>query len=337
MNKETRIKVIAGSIFGLVLVLGVTLLPIWGDDEQKTDDGFDTVPKLSQDDAFSIDDMTSFKNDDYTIKEDTEEPSSSIDNMLDRINAQKQKEKEEIVTEDDIYENENSESTLAIQETIKALEAQKLALQRTSNTSNTTTQAPPHRVVPKEVKPELTEEEKQLAYIERLEKAKNFVNDNINEVVEKFESVTIEAVVYEDQFVLPGDRLEMVLSKDVNIRGKSFPRGTPVFAMVEIRENRVLLDIQNIQGTSYSVFAHDPQDFREGLYSTRAGELWKEYKQAQKDRANEEASSEIVKSTKSKILGSAFKDLATFFKNKRLRKDRKIPVLNDDKVLLKIK
>ncbi|HDZ14588.1 MAG TPA: conjugative transposon protein TraM, partial [Pricia sp.] len=47
--------------------------------------------------------------------------------------------------------------------------------------------------------------------------------------------IWIEAAIYRDQFVLPGDRVTLILSEDAYYRGKHFPKNTFVYAVANIQ------------------------------------------------------------------------------------------------------
>lgn len=321
-----QLKIVIGVLSALVLFVSASF--VFKSD--KKDDDFVSFENEVKDEGFSYEDLM----------ESQKGNSFEIDNNIEYSNYEEQKE-EQPITEDDIYGNENSELALEMQRKILEAEAERIkkaSLQQQSNQNygsqkyvNQTTSNIP-------IKKELSKEEKYLQYLERLEKEQENVNPNVNVGQNKKNKgrLVLNATIYDDQYVLPGDRLDLVLSKDAVVRGKKFTRGTPIYAYISISENRVLLEIKNIQGHILPIKAHDPEDYLEGLYSTRAGELWKEFKQSQKDKANKEAEESVIKKTKSQILGAAINDLAGFFKKLRLKKERKILLANDHKVLLYI-
>lgn len=330
MNKQTRIKIIGGTLLGLLLILAIASMPIWGDDQEE-DNFNDVVPKISQDESFSIEDMTSFNNDDnYTIEAPptTDLVQSKADSLLDRIHNESN---DSVITEDDIYKNEESEENLLVQQKIQELEAERLRLASQQNVAISS--------IPKVVPPELSAAEKRLEYLKRLRKEreaydKRTLSNNNNPTKELLQ---VKAIIYGDQYVMPNDRLELMLSEKITYNGKTFKKGTPVFAYISINESRVMLDIRNIVGEPMEIRSYDSYDYREGIYSTRAGELWRAYKDQQTDNANNETSDRIGNSTKSKLVSGAIKDLGDFFRGMKLKKNRKILLLNDHKVTLKIR
>ncbi|WP_159439394.1 conjugative transposon protein TraM [Tenacibaculum agarivorans] len=245
------------------------------------------------------------------------------------------------ITEDDIYANENSDAALQMQKAIQELEAERRRIERQNTIAiagaqNTSTPATIDITSERKTsKPALSEEEKHLQYLERLEKdelSKSAISKSNSP-----EFITVRAVIFGDQYILPTDRLELILNEPLTIKGKTFLSGTSLFAYISINQTRVMLDIANIEGVPLEIRSYDAYDYREGIYSKRAGELWRAYKQAQEDTAREEASEAISESTGNRLLGNAIRDVGSFFKSLKLRKQEKILLHNDHQVNLKIK
>lgn len=94
-------------------------------------------------------------------------------------------------------------------------------------------------------------------------------NTNDSKIPEKKEGVTdklIEAVIHNDQEVTNKGRATLRLKNQARIKGKLYPANTKFYASVQILENRVLLNITNIQSNSVALKAYDQQDGDEGIY-----------------------------------------------------------------------
>ncbi|KKN14147.1 hypothetical protein LCGC14_0999040, partial [marine sediment metagenome] len=143
-------------------------------------------------------------------------------------------------------------------------------------------------------RPEMTEDEKKqqfvenrLAYREKLLEGKEkMIGDSqtnqgyspAEPIVDIEKSISIRATVYGDQFILPNENVRLLLMEDMVLEKKRFKKNTFIYAMASIKGNRVFLDIDNIEHHPVNLSVKDFNDGREGIYSTRAGELWREYK-----------------------------------------------------------
>jgi len=225
-----------------------------------------------------------------------------------------------------VYSEEEDPRIIEMQRQIELLEQKRNSVSSKSVTKTSTTKS-------KESKEE-TEAER-LAYIKRMREAREAHNNKTKSITIPTAS-KITAVIYGDQYLLPGDRLELALPEDINIEGRVYSKGTPIFAYVTISKSRVLLDINNIEGDKMRIAVEDAWDHREGIYSRRAGELWREFQQNQEEKLSGEVADEISSSTGAPIVGSAIQDISNFFKKKRLRKQQKILLVNNHKVILNI-
>ncbi len=176
---------------------------------------------------------------------------------------------------------------------------------------------------------------KELSYEERLEKARNTKK---NTSVKKVENNVIEtrAAIFRDQFKLPGELVELVLTKDFNYNGNLFKKGTLLYADMNINQTRVLFDISNIAHQPIKLEVRDIRDGRIGMYSTRAGELWDDYQRDAMNEATNEASNEVTGNATTRILNGSINALSNFFQRKRLRQSEKILLLNDQELIIHI-
>lgn len=145
-------------------------------------------------------------------------------------------------------------------------------------------------------------------------------------------SVHIRSSIFKTQWVLPGDRVKIILTKPLVYKGNIFERNTVVYAFVSIKESRIYLDVQNINGIELSLKAYDIQDNIEGLYSKRAGELWKQFE----TESNRNTFNEVAQNVggTSQLLNSSVRALGNFFTRKRMRDSDKIPLINDHELIL---
>lgn len=146
--------------------------------------------------------------------------------------------------------------------------------------------------------------------------------------------VEFRASVYEDQYVLPGDRVKLVLQKDLVYNQKLFPKGTFIYAFASIGPSRVFLEVDNIAHIPLKLAAKDITDGRKGLYSTRAGELWLQYKDEMNNETNETLAEDIAEASNSSLVNTALKGIVNFFKKKKLRERDKILLVNNHELLL---
>lgn len=148
------------------------------------------------------------------------------------------------------------------------------------------------------------------------------------------ELVEFRASIYEDQRILPGDRVKLVLQKDLVYNQKLFPKGTFIYAFADVNQSRVLLDIDNIAHIPLKLVAKDITDGRVGIYSTDAGKLWLKYKDQAQANANDQLASDIARGSSSTLLGTAIRGLASFFKSSQIRERDRILLVNNHEVIL---
>ena len=149
--------------------------------------------------------------------------------------------------------------------------------------------------------------------------------------------VTISAAVYRNQFVLPGDRVTLILKETVSYNGHSFPKNTFVYAQVNIKRARILLDVTNIDHIQMSLMAKDQQDGDMGLYSQRAGELWSEFRLDVQDDALNLASEELFTASKIPMVNTISRSFRNFFKKKKYRENDKVQLMNGHNLYLVFK
>lgn len=172
-------------------------------------------------------------------------------------------------------------------------------------------------------------------YINGLEN--DLENDLINKNKEEEEAIEVRAVVYLDQFLLPGDRARLILPKDTNIFGTIYQKGTDIYATVSVFKSRLLLNITNINHNPVELVAKDIEDGEIGVYNEQAGKLWREYQEDIQEQTIKDLSGQISKNIQSSLLTSSINSLTTFFSRKKNSNRQKMLLLNDHEVILIIK
>lgn len=181
--------------------------------------------------------------------------------------------------------------------------------------------------------------EKEASYTEKLALARQArIGDKEKNLTDTPEINKIEAraAIFRDQFKLPGDLVELVLTKGFTYKNKVFKKGTPIYAYINIDRTRVLFDIDNIALVPLKTEVRDIRDGRIGMYSTQAGELWDTYKSEAINEANEGLTDQISGGLGTRAVTESIKAISKFFQKKRLRNDEKILLLNDQELILTI-
>lgn len=183
--------------------------------------------------------------------------------------------------------------------------------------------------------------EQRLAYREMLQEGKEKIVGNTGNVPPRNAHMTdgantssvFRAAVYRDQFILPGDNVELILLEDMVFGGKFFKKNTFIYALASIQGNRVLLDIDNINHVPVQVTVKDYRDGRAGIYNKRAGELWREFSAEVGNDALGRASNSVVNETGG-LASDMVREVGAFLRNKRLKQRDRILLVNDHEVLL---
>lgn len=86
------------------------------------------------------------------------------------------------------------------------------------------------------------------------------------EVATEYPTAVIPAKVNGEQKVRVNDRLELSLTRGVEIEGVHYPANTLLYGFVRLQPNRLHLNITHIQGRPVKLKAFDLQDSNEGIY-----------------------------------------------------------------------
>ncbi|CAH8295958.1 uncharacterized protein DUF3714 [Mariniflexile fucanivorans] len=176
---------------------------------------------------------------------------------------------------------------------------------------------------------------KELSYEERLAKARASKIHSENDVVE-VSTIETRVAIFRDQFKLPGELVELVLTKEFRYNGTIFKKGTLLYADMNINKSRVLFNITNIAHQPLNLEVRDIRDGRIGMYSSRAGELWDKYESEAMNESTDKVTDGITGTTGGKILSGSINAISKFFQNKRLKNDDKILLLNDQELIMHI-
>jgi len=145
--------------------------------------------------------------------------------------------------------------------------------------------------------------------------------------------LSLRAAVYQDQFILPGDEVELILTEEATYNGKILPRNTIVYALASIQKNRVLLEATNINHVLMDLHAKDLADGMIGIRSKRAGELWTQSSGELQTDAYRDITAEAGQES-GRIVRGVMRSLGDFFRKKKLGKMDKILLVNDHQIIL---
>ncbi len=147
-------------------------------------------------------------------------------------------------------------------------------------------------------------------------------------------AIPFDAAIYRDQFILPGNRVTLILREETSRNGKRFPKNTFVYATANIQGSRVMLDVTNIDNVRMALTAMDPEDGMTGLYNRRAGELWQEFSTDVGEQGIDELSEAIGESLEMPLAKNLLRSFGNFFQRKKYRQRDKILLVNGDRLLL---
>ncbi|PIB31443.1 conjugative transposon protein TraM [Maribacter sp. 4G9] len=150
-------------------------------------------------------------------------------------------------------------------------------------------------------------------------------------------SISLNAAIYRDQFILPGNRVTLILKEDTYYNGKRFPKNTFVYATSNIQGSRILLEVTNINNVKMSLTAVDQEDGMTGLHNERAGELMQEFVTAVQREGTDELSEAVGDVTDLPLARNLVRSFGNFFTKKKYKQRDKILLVNGDRVFLTAK
>lgn len=151
--------------------------------------------------------------------------------------------------------------------------------------------------------------------------------------------VEIKASIYKDQLIIPGERVTMMLPEELNYMGSTFPKNTLLFGMATIKENRVILEVANINHIRVGLQAYDIDDGMRGLYNEQAGALWKKYEgelEAEVGGDVLEDAGRAIPGGIGRMVSPVARAFGSFFRKKNISNRDKILLVDDDQVILKM-
>ncbi len=200
-----------------------------------------------------------------------------------------------------------------------------------------TRQAPPEYVSKKTAAQEKLEYRKLLleARDERLSRSQDY-SAPYTETSNEFSSssISFDAAIYRDQFILPGDRVTLILNEEVYFKGNRFPKNTFIYATSHIQGSRVLLEISNINNHPLLLVAKDQQDGMLGLHNERANELLQEFKAELEYQGVNGLSDAVGEFTDTSLSKNLVRSFGNFFSKKKYKQKDKILLVNGDQVFL---
>lgn len=308
------------------------------------------IPLSKKDHDFSYDEVTKAyesanKNGRLNNRNNTEvnpftDPNANdSDNVFDLQQTQHRSSNAKSSPTNSNYSAENDPKMIELQKQIELLEAKnkgkntQVPQREYTNQSNVNTA------------PVKTKEQLELEYRQMLIQAKQLKKNQsqdysaTEEVVNTVSnslpsSLEFKVEIYKDQFILPGDRVTMLLTEPISYKGNSFEKNTFIYGVANISSNRIMINVTNINHIPVNLVAKDITDGNIGLYSKRAGELWSEFRKEADSGVTDEVSNEITRQTKIPLVGTTIKAFSNFFKKKRYRQHDKIPLFDDSKIIL---
>jgi len=140
--------------------------------------------------------------------------------------------------------------------------------------------------------------------------------------------------VHRDQFILPSDRVTLILDNPISYKGNTFPKNTFIYATANIQGSRVLLNVTNIDHVPISLEAKDENDGNLGLHSDRAGELWREFYSNSQANGVNEIENEINQNVNVPLLGPTLRAFGQFFRKRNYKERDKILLVDDAGLIL---
>jgi len=190
----------------------------------------------------------------------------------------------------------------------------------------------------------LTPSEKRLKYREMLQKARqdrqarsqdysapSYVDTN-NKGINS--NIKVSASIYRDQFILPGNRVTLILREELKYKDIVFPKNTFVYAIANIQQSRILLEVHNIDDVQVRLKIRDVEDNRLGIYNETAGELLMEFYDNVQEETLSDVSNEFSNNVDIPMTNNAIRAFGNFFSSKKRKNRDEIPLINGHKVYL---
>ena len=309
MNRN-KIKIIVLAVIGIV---SITTIVLSMQVEAPKDDFQNAVPISLKEENFSYDEVTNA----YKKAKDNGEF--------------EQKRKPENTN---LYAQEEDSMVLKLQQQITLLEQrQKGTNVPVAPINNGTVQQQP--TLSEAQKEALYRAELLKAREERLARSQDYsAPQEIAPVDSSVGFLEFNAAVYRDQFILPGDRITLILTQPVTYKGNVFKKNTFVYAIAHIQGARVMMNVTNLDHVPVSLVAKDVTDGSLGMYSERAGQLWREFNANAQSNGINDVTGEIAQRADVPLVGTAIRAFGQFFRTKKYREKDKILLVDNDQLIL---
>ena len=307
MNNKIKIGILAA--IGIVAVVTLVL----SRDNSSQNNGFqDGVPISLKEEDFSYDDAT----DAYKKAKESGEFQDSSKGNNNHYSSEDDPRIQKLQEQIDIMQDRNGQNV---------------------DTGNSTPSAQPvERPLTAAEKEALRRAELLRAREERLARSQDYSAPTVAEPVDTsaMNFLEFQAAIYRDQFILPGDRVTLILTQPITYKGNVFEKNTLIYATANIQGSRVLLNTTNISKVPVVLIAKDIKDDDPGMYNERAGELWGEFAVNMQTTGVDEAAEEIAQKANIPLGRSAIRAFTQFFRKKKYSDKEKIPLYHNDKLIL---
>ena len=168
----------------------------------------------------------------------------------------------------------------------------------------------------------------------RLSQSQDYSAPYMEKTSESTATIAFDAAIYRDQFILPGDRVTLILREEVRYQGQRFRKNTFVYAVANLQGARVILEVTNIDNVRMALTALDQEDGMAGLHNQRAGELLHDFKADAQQQGMNELSEAVGASVEIPLAKNLMRSFGNYFIRKKYKQRDKILLVNGDRVFL---
>ena len=161
-------------------------------------------------------------------------------------------------------------------------------------------------------------------------------NSQNNQLSGSLSNLKVSAAIYKDQRILPGKLVTLILKEELSFNGISLPKNTFVYAKANIRQSRILLEVEEIDDYTIGLEVKDIKGGI-GIYNPQAGELLSEFYTDVESGAIQDVSVEVYRLIDNPMSDNAISAFNKHFVRKK-RKNKDEPLLrNGHPVFLTLK
>tara|TARA_R110002012_G_scaffold281520_2_gene470615 strand:+ start:45 stop:1073 length:1029 start_codon:yes stop_codon:yes gene_type:complete len=157
-----------------------------------------------------------------------------------------------------------------------------------------------------------------------------------NQLSTSLSNLKVSAAIYKDQFILPGKLVTLILKEELTFNGKSFPKNTFVYAKANIRQSRVLLEIDNVDDFPINLEVK-ARNGGVGIYNPQAGELLSEFYSDVEEGTVQDISLEVSRQIDNPMSDNTISAFNKYFKRKKRKNKDEILLRNGHPVFLTLK